>query len=234
MSDVEANREVVPAAAPDEKIRILLVDDHPIVRQGLTHMIDDEPDLTVCGEAEDAAEGLALAERLRPDLAIIDISLGGADGLELLKEIRNRLPALTTLVLSMHDESLYAERALRAGAKGYVSKHDAPQVLLTAIRRVLAGEVYLSEGMAAKVLRGLSRPRPDDDDDGGPLDCLSNRELQVFRLIGDGMSVRNIAERLFLSPKTIETHRDHIKGKLDLVSSHTLLRYAVEHRVATA
>jgi DNA-binding NarL/FixJ family response regulator len=226
-----ATAAMPPPTRPNGKVRVLLVDDHPVVRQGLARLINDEPDLVVCGEAESAGQALELAERLRPDVAVIDISLGGNDGLELLKDLRNRLPQMTTLVLSMHDESLYAERVLRAGAKGYVTKQEAPEKVMTAIRRVLGGEIYVSEKMAAKLLKAMTGPRQAQSD--SPLDRLSDRELQVFRLIGSGMSVREIAEKLFLSVKTIETHREHIKEKLNLKSSSELLRYAVQYRVDT-
>jgi DNA-binding NarL/FixJ family response regulator len=214
------------------KTRVLLVDDHPMVRQGLARLINDEADMTVCGEAEGASTALELAERLSPDLAVIDISLGGSDGLELIKDFRTRLPKLTTLVLSMHDESLYAERVLRAGAKGYVTKQEAPETVMIAIRKVLAGGTYVSGKMAERITKSMATPRQAEAQ--SPLDRLSDRELQVFRLIGGGMSVREIAEKLFLSVKTIETHREHIKEKLSLKSSSDLLRYAVQYRVDMA
>jgi DNA-binding NarL/FixJ family response regulator len=215
-----------------EKIRVVLVDDHPMVRQGLARLINDENDLCVCGEADSAAAAIELIHSVKPDLAIIDISMGGADGIELIKDLRIHRPEMPVLVLSMHDESLYAERVLRAGAKGYVTKQEAPEKVMTAIRRVLAGEVYVSERIAARLLKAVTGARGD----GGqsPLDRLSDRELQVFRLIGGGMSVREIAEKLFLSVKTIETHREHIKDKLNLKSSSELLRYAVQYGVNTA
>ena len=218
--------------ASSEKLRIVLVDDHPMVRQGLARLINDEADLCVCGEADAAAAGLELIARLLPDLAIIDISMGGTDGIELLKDLKLRHPNVPTLVLSMHDESLYAERVLRAGAKGYVTKQEAPDKVMTAIRRILAGEVYVSETIAARLLKGMSGNKLDGG--ASPLDRLSDRELQVFRLIGGGMTVREIADKLCLSVKTIETHREHIKDKLSLRSSSELLRYAVQYGVNTA
>ena len=220
------------AAIAPGKIRVLLVDDHPMVRQGLARLINDEADLCVCGEADGAAAALELVESLKPDLAVIDISMGGSDGIELLKELRARAPSLATLVLSMHDESLYAERVLRAGARGYVTKQEAPEKVMTAIRCVLAGNLYVSEKISARLLKTASGSRGISGQT--PLDRLSDRELQVFRLIGGGMSVREIAGKLVLSVKTVETHREHIKEKLNLKSSNELLRYAVQYGVATA
>ena len=221
-----------PATSATSKLRVILVDDHPMVRQGLAQLINDEADLCVCAEADNAATALELIASMLPDLAIIDISMGGVDGIELLKQLKLRQPDLVTLVLSMHDETLYAERVLRAGAKGYVTKQEAPEKVMTAIRRVLAGEVYVSEKIAAQLLKTVTGSRPEAGQT--PLDRLSNRELQVFRLIGGGMSMREIAEKLFLSTKTIETHREHIKEKLSLKSSSELLRYAVQYGVNTA
>src|SRR5947209_12726673 len=173
------------AAAAARKVRVLLVDDHPVVRQGLARLINDEPDLCVCGEADGATAALELIDRTQPDLALIDISMAGTDGIELIKDLKQTHPNLLTLVLSMHDESLYAERVLRAGAKGYVTKQEAPDKVMTAIRRVLAGEIYVSERMAAKLLKAMTGPRQAGSE--SPLDRLSDRELQVFRLIGSGM-----------------------------------------------
>ena len=157
--------------------------------------------------------------------------MGGSDGIELIKELRTLQPDLLTLVLSMHDEVLYAERVLRAGAKGYVTKQEAPEKVMIAIQCVLAGEVYVSERVAARLLKAVTGSRSDAGET--PLDRLSNRELQVFRLIGAGMSIRDIAEKLLLSTKTIETHREHIKEKLRLKSSSELLRYAVQYGIST-
>jgi DNA-binding NarL/FixJ family response regulator len=220
------------AAAVKSKFRILLVDDHPMVRQGLARLINDEADLCVCGEADSASAALAMLNSVQPDLAVVDISMGGVDGIELVKELRNVRPQMPTLVLSMHDESLYAERVLRAGAKGYVTKQEAPDKVMTAIRRVLAGDVYVSQKIASRLLKAVTGPQKEPM--LSPLDRLSDRELQVFRLIGSGLSVREIAEKLFLSVKTIETHREHIKEKLNLKSAAELLRYAVQYGINTA
>jgi len=221
----------VPASSVTTKVRVILVDDHPMVRQGLAQLINDEADLCVCAEADNATTALELIDSSLPDLAIIDISMGGVDGIELLKQLKTRRPGLATLVLSMHDEALYAERVLRAGARGYVTKQEAPGQVMTAIRLVLAGEVYVSEKIAARLLKLVTGSRVDNTQT--PLGRLSNRELQVFRLIGGGMSIREIAEKLELSTKTIETHREHIKEKLSLKSSSELLRYAVQYGVST-
>ncbi len=214
------------------KVRIVLVDDHPVVRQGLARLINDEPDLCVCAEADSASAALEAIAKHKPDLAIVDISMGGSDGIDLVKDLRVRIPGMPALVLSMHDESLYAERVLRAGAKGYVMKQEAPEKVMTAIRRVLAGEVYVSEKISGRLLKAMSGTKGPPSE--SPLDRLSDRELQVFRLIGSGLSVREIAEKLKLSVKTIETHREHIKEKLNLKSSSELLRYSVQYGIETA
>lgn len=210
------------------KSRIFLVDDHPIVRQGLTQLINNEADLTVIGEGEDAYGSLRAIKTAKPDLALVDVSLKGSDGIELLKELRAQEPDLPVLILSMHDESLYAERALRAGARGYVMKQEAPPVLLGAIRRVLKGEIYVSEKMGATLLQRLVGGKASNKGEL-PLDRLTDREMEVFRMIGSGKTVREIAELLFLSVKTVEAHREHIKEKLSLKTSAELLRYAIRN-----
>ncbi len=208
------------------KTRVILVDDHPIVRQGLAQLINREPDLTVCGEADTAHAALALLNTVKPDLAIIDVSLEDRSGIELLKDMTLRFPKLPVLLLSMYHESLYAERALHAGARGYIMKQEAPDRVLTAIRTILAGEVYLSEKMGARMLRNLSDRRSGAET--SPIERLSDRELEVFRRIGQGFSTSEIAEQLFLSARTVETHREHIKDKLKLPNKGELLRYAVK------
>jgi DNA-binding NarL/FixJ family response regulator len=213
----------------DAKSKVLLIDDHAIVRQGLAELINDQPDLVTCGEADSPPEALKVAAEANADVAIVDISLKSGDGIELCRQLHEQWPELALLVLSMHDEALYAERALRAGAMGYVMKQEPQETVMTAIRRVLKGETHLSEKMAAKLLRSFSGKR--DKADAPPLERLSDRELQVFRLIGQGRSVKDIADELFLSPKTVETHKEHIKQKLNLDSSNDLLRYAIEARL---
>ena len=217
-----------PQSLP-QKRTILLVDDHPIVRQGLAKLINDQPDLAVCGEADSPPKALRAIADLKPDLVILDLTLAEGDGLELCKQLHDGQPDLPILIVSMHDESMYAERSLRAGAMGYVMKQEPQEKVISGIRRVLAGETYLSEAMASKLLRSFGGGR--DNAKTSPLERLSDRELQIFRLIGQGQSVRAIAETLFLSPKTVETHKEHIKQKLNLNSSNDLLRYAIEARV---
>lgn len=207
--------------------RIFLVDDHPVTREGLARLINHEPDLEVCGEAGTAARALAEMERARPDLAIIDVSLtSGASGLELIKDLAARRRPLRMLALSTHDESLYAERALRAGARGYVMKQEPTEQVMQAIRKVLQGEVFLSRAMNERLLRKLT---------GSPaaplaseIEQLSDRELEVYRLLGQGRGTRQIAADLHLSMSTVETYRTHIKEKLRLTSAPELVRHAVE------
>jgi len=203
--------------------RILIVDDHPVVRQGLALLIGQQEDLSVCGEAEDAARAITAIEALKPDLVLVDVSLKGTDGIDLTKDIKGRFPALPVLVLSMLDESFYAERALRAGAKGYVMKQEATDKVLTAIRRVLSGEVFVSDKMVNRMLHKIAG---DTASGGSPVDLLSDREMTVFQLIGNGHSTARIAEELHLSVKTVETHRAHIKEKLNLADAAELSGYA--------
>ncbi len=208
------------------KRKVFVVDDHPIVRQGLAQMVNREPDLIVCGEAEDASTVLQAIVTVKPDLMIVDISLNGPDGLELLKNIRTRYPALPVLILSMHDESIYAERALRAGANGYIMKHEAAEKVLEAVRQILNHETYVSDRVASKILQryisGSDNPR------SSPLSELSDRELEVFRLIGMGHSTRMIAEELHLSVKTVESYQAHIKDKLSLKNGRELVQHAIQ------
>ncbi|MGD0541645.1 MAG: response regulator transcription factor [Tepidisphaeraceae bacterium] len=212
-----------------QKRKVFLVDDHPVLRQGLGRLIDDQPDLAICGEAESPVEAMRLLPAAKPDVVIVDLTLKGGDGLELCKQIRDRFTTLPILVVSMHDESLYAERALKAGARGYVMKQEPQETVMTALRTVAGGEVYLSAKMSAKLLRSFSGVKSDGD--LPPLERLTDRELEIFRLIGEGHSVRTIAEKLFLSTKTVEAHKEHIKQKLNLKSSNELLQYAIEARV---
>ncbi len=208
------------------KRTILIVDDHPIVRQGLAQLINQEKDLEVCGQAEDAYEAMQAIGRLNPDLVIVDIGLKDTSGMELIKDLKIQHPHLPVLTLSMYDEAVYGERALRAGAKGYVMKQEATENVVTAIRRVLAGEVYVSSGMAAKMVSRFVGGSPRTG--GSPADALSDRELEVFRMIGEGFSTREMAEKLHLSVKTVETYRAHIKDKLGLQDANELLRSAIQ------
>jgi len=203
--------------------RILIVDDHPLVRTGFAQLIGDCPDLEVCCEAADMAEALRLIDSNPPDLAIIDLSLAGGSGLDLIERVKSRNPNILMLVASMHDEALYAERVLTAGARGYINKQEAQENIIRAIRQVLAGKVYLSEAMTDRLLSGLVDVRDEKRD----IERLSNRELQVFELIGQGVPVSQIASQLNLSIKTIETHQAHIKKKLGLGSAHELAQRAI-------
>lgn len=204
---------------------VLIVDDHPIVRQGLKGLISQAPDLEVCGEAETIFDALKAIEQLHPDVAVVDISLKGESGVDLIKDVRIRFPDLPVLTLSMYDEAIYAERVLRAGARGYVTKEEASEKVLTAIRCVLSGKIFLSERMSAKMLSKLVGGRTETP--GLSVDRLSDRELQVFELIGRGMSTRMIAETLHLSIKTVESHRANIKEKLQIENATELLQQAI-------
>lgn len=207
------------------KSRVFVVDDHPIVRQGLALMINAESDLTVCGEAEEAQTALQAIVTCKPDILIIDISLNGPDGLELVKHVRTIYPELPLLILSMHDEATYAERALRARANGYIMKQEATEKVLIAVRRILNGEIYLSERMANKVLQQYMAGSPTAGQ--SRITELSDRELEVFRLIGDGHGTRQIAEELHLSVKTVETYQAHIKEKLLLRTGREMVQQAI-------
>jgi DNA-binding NarL/FixJ family response regulator len=223
---VAVKRAKTGGSKKKEKFRILIVDDHPIVRQGLVQMIGHEPDMIVCGEAESAHEALKVIAASTPDVAVVDLSLKGISGLELLKDIKVRYPKLPVLVLSMFDESIYAERALRAGARGYMMKEEASEKVLTAVRSILAGQIYLSDTMASRLLNMAVLGRGDGG--ASPSERLSDRELEVFRLIGQGYGNTDIARQLHLSPKTVETYRAHIKDKLNLTSSTELLQHAIK------
>ena len=215
-----------PADKTDEnKRRIIIVDDHPIVRQGLADLINQEKDLVVCGQAEDAHQAMQIINELKPDMVIVDIFLKETSGMELIKDIKARYPSLSVLALSMHDESIYAERALRAGAEGYVMKAEATENIVRAIRRVISGQIYLSDTMAPRMVRKLVGAGPDAA--VSAVERLSDRELEVFNLIGQGYTTRQIAQSLSLSIKTIETYRAHIKEKLNLENAAKLLRYAI-------
>jgi DNA-binding NarL/FixJ family response regulator len=212
-----------PAGKP-QATRILLVDDHPMVRERLAEIIGHEKDLMVCGEAEDRAGALAAISAASPDLAIIDLALKNSNGLELIKDVHSRWPRLLVLVLSMHDESLYAERVMRAGARGYITKQEATRNILVAIRRVLSGEVYLSGKAASTVIAHLTA-KPGAG--GSIADLLTDRELQVFELTGNGLSTREISEHLHIDVKTVETYRIRIKEKLGIRASSELLQLAI-------
>lgn len=211
----------------ENRKKILIVDDHPIVIEGLTDLINKEEDIVVCGYAKDIPHAIKAIKKLEPDVVTIDISLENASGLDLIKEIKTRFPDLPMLALSMHEESLYAQRAIRAGAKGYITKHEATKKVITAIRKVLEGQLYLSEAMKDKLLYSLIG-HEEADEISSPIDCLTDRELEVFSLLGQGKATRQIAEQLCLSVKTIETYRSRIKEKLNLSSGSELLRCAFQ------
>ena len=211
----------------EKRARIVIVDDHPAVREALVSRIERQPDLEVCGEAADMGEALSLVADLQPDLVVIDISLKTGSGIELIKRIKDRDESVPMLVWSMHCEALYAERALRAGALGYINKDQATDKIVEAIRRVLDGKVFLSDAMAEKMLhRSVGGSR--NDVTRSPLDALADRELEVFRLIGQGVKTAEIAERLHLSIKTVETYRDRIRQKLHLSDGTELAHYATQ------
>lgn len=221
----EAQQEKAPTTPPPvKKVKIFILDDHPIVRQGIAELINQESDLTVCGDADNFHGALDMVNKLRPDVIIVDISLNGSSGIEFLKALKIHYPETLSLVLSMHDETLYAERVLREGAKGYIMKQEATEKVLTAIRRILKGQIYLSDQMMERILEkkysGIST-------DASPMEALSDRELEVFRLIGEGNSTSAIAKQLYRSIKTIETYRARIKTKLNLKNNMELIRLAM-------
>jgi DNA-binding NarL/FixJ family response regulator len=206
------------------KNKVFLVDDHAIVREGLVSLINRESDMLVCGQADGAASALERIEATRPDIVLLDISLNGPDGLDLLKTIRLRDPDLPVLILSMHDEAQYAERALRSGANGYVMKHEATETVLIAIRRILTGDVYLSDRLTGRILRQIAGGATTDH---SPIADLTDRELEVFRMIGEGRGTREIAEELHISVKTVESYQARIKDKLSLRSARELFQRAI-------
>ena len=208
------------------RFRILLVDDHPVVLSGYQLMFDAQADLTVCATATSAAQAFDAAARERPDLIITDLTMPGRSGLDLIKDLVAMFPEVKVLVVSMHDEMLYAERALKAGAKGYVMKESDNQTMLAAVRQVLAGEIYVSPRLAARVLGAFAGQRPRGSS-ASPLEKLSDREFEVFRLFGEGRTAKEIAAQLNLSPKTVSVHRDHIKEKLQFATSAEMIRQAV-------
>jgi DNA-binding NarL/FixJ family response regulator len=209
--------------------RILLVDDHPLIRQAVRETIEQEPDLGVCGEAGDEAAAMQLVKSTQPHLILLDLSLGESSGMELIKWITNADPDIRVLVLSMHDEILYAERVIRAGARGYLSKRAAPDVIVAAIRTVLAGDIYLNPAIVGRILQRLAGAGRPSTPAGGDVDQLSDREMETFELIGAGLGSREIAERLSVSVKTIEAYRQRIKEKLGIATAPELARRAVEY-----
>lgn len=218
----ETNGEV----SPTSKVRVLIIEDHPITRQGLKALINQQLNLAVCAETDSPAKALEFASTLQPDLALIDVSLKGTSGIELMKNLRESAPAMAMLAVSMHDEALFAERALRAGALGYVMKHEAADKIAQAIQHVLRGELYLSSKMKERVLHRFVSKK--NEGLVFAMDTLSNRELEVFELIGNGYSTRQIAAKLSLSSKTIDSYREHLKLKLGLDNGAELMRHAIQ------
>ncbi len=208
-----------------KKYRILVVDDHPIVRRGLRELVADEADLEICGEAEDVTQARQQIDATQPDLVVVDLTLKSGHGLELIQETKARNDRIKMLVSSMHDESLFAERALRAGAAGYISKQESPEKLIDAMRCVLRGEIYLSPRMSNRLLHRLAAGESLDKD---PIESLSDRELEVFQMIGRGLSTKQVSRELDISHKTVETHREKIKAKLNLKNSTELSRHATQ------
>lgn len=206
-------------------VRILLVDDHPLVRERLAEIINRETDLHVCGEAEDRHDALELVKARRPSLVIVDLTLKNSDGIELIKDIHSECPSLRMLVVSMHDESLHAERVIRAGAMGYITKQEATRNILLAIRRILAGNIYLNERIATHIIARLTAPAAPVA--LTPAEVLTDREFQVFELTGRGRNTRDIADELRVSSKTVETYRTRIRRKLNLQEGSSLLRCAI-------
>lgn len=211
-------------AKPVQK-RILIVDDHPMMREGLAQLLETEPDLAACGEAGTAHEALEKVGQLNPELVLLDITLPGKSGLELIKDLHAMYPQISILVISMHDESLYGERVLRAGAKGYIMKQEGGKKILAAIRQVLSGGIYVSEKMAHRIVEIFSAGRTEAN--SSPIERLTDREFEVFQLIGKGADIHEIADQLHLSVKTVEVHRANIKQKLKLKSVPELLMFAV-------
>jgi DNA-binding NarL/FixJ family response regulator len=230
MEPIMTNPAAAQAPGPVRR-KVFLVDDHAVVRNGLAELINQAPDLVVCGDAESAEEALRKIEDAKPDIAIVDLTLGDMNGLELLKTFKSRHPSLPVLVLSMHDEAFYAERCLRAGAKGYIMKKEAIERVEFAARLVLDGKVYLSQKMSEQVL--LAVTQGDALHAVSPVNRLSDRELEVFECIGMGLGASEIARKLGLSVKTIESHQAKLKEKLNLKDSSQLFQHAlhwVEHR----
>lgn len=212
-------------AMTSAKHRVLIVDDHPIVRHGLVELIGADPELEVCGEAASVEEALGLVETACPHVVVVDLSLKSGHGLDLIEQIRARHERVKMLVSSVHDEAVFAERALRAGAMGYVNKEEATETVIEAIHQLLEGKIFLSERMSNRLLATVVEGRPLDED---PVSSLSNREIEVFEMIGQGLTTKQIASKLRLSPKTVETHREKIKTKLNLANSTELSHRAVQ------
>jgi DNA-binding NarL/FixJ family response regulator len=210
----------------ENKTQVLIVDDHPVIRDGLVTIVNHEQDFNVCGQAEDAYIALKAVADLKPDIVVTDISLKSSDGIELTKNIKARYPRLPVIIFSVHDESIYAERALLAGAKAYLMKDEVSENIIKAIRTVLSGEIYVSDTISKKFLHKIAGDKAGTAKT--PIESLSDREFEVFRLIGEGLKASQIANQLHLSIKTIETYRTRIKEKLNLANAAELLRYSIK------
>jgi DNA-binding NarL/FixJ family response regulator len=214
------------APAPPLKKRVLIVDDHPIFRAGLIGLVNIEKDLTVCGEAQDAVQAMTALEKLQPDLILLDMSLPGKSGLELLKDVRAMSPQTPVLIISMHDETLYAERVIRAGGRGYIMKQEGPEKIIHAIRKVLSGGISVSESISSLILDALSGAKAGSKPGAASVSTLTDREFEVYRLLGQGKEPHEIARTLHLSIKTVDTHRMHIRQKLSLRNATELIHHA--------
>jgi len=213
------------AARTVSPVRIFLCDDHPLTRRGMIELIAEQPDMEICGQAAGVDEAFPKLKQTHPAVVIVDLSLRSGHGIELIEQIKKWNPRVKTLVVSAFDEKVYAERCLRAGALGYLNKDEAPEKLIEAIRAVLEGNIYLTDQSTSQMLQSMVGGRPSEED---PVARLSNRELEVFTMIGQGLASKDIAERLILSRKTVDSHRENIKIKLNLGSGHELTRYAMQ------
>ncbi|MGN6552864.1 MAG: response regulator transcription factor [Verrucomicrobiota bacterium] len=225
-AETESAAKTAPTAPVGEPSRVFIVDDHTMFREGLRQLIEREARLTVCGDAPDAVEAMSGIRATKPDVVIVDISLAGGSGIDLIKDIKAEFEELPVLVVSMHDESLYAERALRAGAMGYVMKHEPAKTVKAAIHKVLGGDMYLSEKMASSVINRFMRGQSEEPK--SPIETLSDRELEVFRMLGQGKGVRLIAEELSVTIPTVNSFRNRIKEKLGLKTSTEVMLHAIQ------
>ncbi len=221
-----SNNPEVKTAFQNSKIKVLVVDDHPIIRQGLSLLFSQKNDMEVCGEADNVETALEQITVLKPDIVIVDISLKDSNGLDLIKQIKIKKKNLPVLVLSVHDESIYAERALRAGARGYIMKEELTDNVVIAIRQIISGKLYLSNQMSEKMLDKLVKPSPGISESS--VEILSDRELEVFRLFGLGMSTKEIADKIHVSPKTVQSYRVRIKDKMNIEKTSELLKHAIQ------
>ena len=222
----KSGKDASPGSA--RKHRIVIIDDHALIRQGLSQLINSRPHLSVIGEADSAGAGIEIVRKAKPDLVILDLSLAKADGIEVVKQLKSEMPKLPVLVISMHEESVYAERVLRAGARGYVMKKEPSERVFLAIESLLRGDIFVSERIKQDMLQYSATGKRISNEGGEPLGHLTDREMQVFRLLGDGISTREIAERLHLSVKTIESYRENLKVKLNVPSGAALIQRAIQ------